>query len=71
MKLGSLNSAIRAAPAVSVRFSFGPVELRKGTLIEALSEHHGRKRGAETGLTLTADGFLSWEADLSGEDDEG
>lgn len=61
MKLGNLNAAIDAAPAVLVRFSWGAVEVRKGSLKAALKAHHDGQRAAETGLTLTDDGFLSWE----------
>lgn len=65
MKLGKLNAAIRAADAVRVRFSWGGVALQKGSLIEALRDHYGSK-GAETMLTLTDDGFLTWELDHAG-----
>lgn len=61
MKLQSLNAAIDAADDVWVRFSFGKVPLKKGALKDALKAHHGGQRTAETGLSLTADNFLTWD----------
>lgn len=61
MKLGPLNAAIRAAPKVRARFTFGPIRLDKGELQDALRSHYGPSKAAETGLTVTADGYLQWE----------
>lgn len=61
MTLGKLNAAIDAAPEVFVRFSFGQVPVKKGALKETLRCHCQGRRGAETGLKLTADHVLQWE----------
>lgn len=60
MKRGALNMLIREAPEVWVRFSFGDVEVKKGSLIQALTEHFPSKAD-ETGLTLLGGNTLSWE----------
>jgi len=59
MQLSKLNSAIRDADAVKVRFSFGEVQLHRPSLLEALKTHFGGVRTAETGLTV-ADGYLQF-----------
>lgn len=55
MKLGALNAAIDAAPAVWVRYSFDgtvlDVEQKKGSLKAALAARFSG-RAAETGLAL-------------------
>lgn len=61
MKLRNLNAAIDSAPKVLIRFSFGNVPLEKGGLKAALRDHHHGQGTAETGLTVTADHFLTWE----------
>lgn len=60
MQLGKLSVAIRKAPVVMVRFSFGEVALQKTSLLNAL-HHHFDRRTVETGLYLTDDNFLTWD----------
>ena len=61
MKLGKLNAAIRAHPKIKVRYSFGDVAQEKASLLEALRLKHNGERGAETGLMVTEDGYLTWD----------
>jgi len=57
LKLGKLNAAIDAAPAVFIRTSaYGLVELKKGSIKARLAARHTGGRAQETGLCLDADG---------------
>lgn len=60
MQLSKLNSAIREADVVKARFAFGAVALQKTSLLEALKAHFDGQRTAETGLFITADGYLQF-----------
>lgn len=62
MKLGKLNAAIDAAPAVYGLTFMGPVALQKGSLKAALREHFTEGKGQETGRCLDADGVIRLEA---------
>jgi hypothetical protein len=56
MKLGKLNAAIDAAPAVFIRTSgYGLVELRKGSIKAQLKAKHTGGKAEETGLRLDDD----------------
>lgn len=66
MKLSQLNAAIRDAPKVKARFSFGAVNLEKSSLLDALKTHFSEGRSQETGLFVTEEGFLCWEKDRVG-----
>lgn len=59
MKLGKLNAAIDAAPAVYGRTKFGPIAFQKGSLKDALKAHFTEGRSQETGFKLDADGCVA------------
>lgn len=61
MKLGALNTAIKAADNVKVEFSFGSVALQKTSLMDALKTHFTDGRSQETNLTITPEGYLNLE----------
>jgi len=58
MKLGALNSTIRAAEIVKVKMRFGDVALQKTSLLKALKEYYTEGRTQETNLRLTEDDYL-------------
>lgn len=58
MKLGPLNAAIDAAPTVYGMTYMGPVAFQKGSLKEALKNHHPEGRGQETHRRIDADGVF-------------
>lgn len=66
MKLGPLNSAIRAAEIVQIQTQLlGPLAVQKTPLLEALRNKFPEGRGAETGLRLTANNLLEYDPDAS------
>jgi hypothetical protein len=61
MKLGPLNSAIRAAPVVLIRSRIGSIAVQKTSLLDALKSTFTEGRGQETNLELTSDNHLEYE----------
>jgi len=60
MRRGKLDAAIDAAAEIKVAFSWGVVEVKKGSLKDALRKRFPDKYD-ETDLTVTVENFLSWE----------
>jgi hypothetical protein len=63
MTRAELNAAIRKAPEIWVRFSFGAVELKKNSLTATVNERFNQGPLQETGLTLEGGNVLAWDFD--------
>ena len=61
MKLGKLNTAIRAAPVVQVKTRIGDVAVQKTSLLSAIRTHFTGGPAQETGYKLSPDGFFGGE----------